>query len=110
MLKTGFDLPPTKAFNLVLNLTLLLEQRLHFFGRHLLSKAFGDALELLEQAHHLTSTFLDDFENGPRFVSERLLFQITGGEAFGHLHLTLVFGIFTCNDPKYSALTSSVEP
>ena len=108
-LKLGVKIPCTFRIHELLHLPLAFDEFIHFLRLHGLGEFGVDLFELLDQINKLLRPFLHDFTDGPHFVDQRFLLQITDGIAGSQHSLSFKGLIHARKDLQQRRFARSVQ-
>jgi hypothetical protein len=106
-LEPALELPALRRVDLVLQLALLLEQRVHLVVGELLREARGDLLEAAQQVADLREPLLDVAEHVLRGIEPWLLRQEADLDAVGGMGFAEELLVLAGEDPQQRALALS---
>ena len=108
-LKAAVEIPSTERLELLLHLSLPIEQRRHLVVGHRISEAAVDLVIFAEQVDDGLHPPLDDLPDRFGVVEGGLLLEQSDGISGGEDDLALILPVEPGDDPQEAALSRSVE-
>src|SRR5690606_9884219 len=108
-LELTLDLPAVDGVDLVLELALLLEQRVHLVVVHRLGELVADLVEAMDQPERVGDALLDGLPHGLLRIELRLLREVTDLDARLRARLAVEILVHAGHDPEQRGLAGAVQ-